>query len=263
MGDVQLPANFLKEFAALKAEVRALRKRAPLTNSAISSGGLTIQDGGDVTIKGGGSLVIKDGGSVLIEDAAGNILVQLGTLPDANYGLVVNDNAGVPQVRAGELESGGYGLESVDPSTGHLVQLSTLAFGLASSSLQIFPAETTASATLTDLATVGPSVTVTIGSSGRALVTVTALLAWTANRGCVMGYAVSGATTTAADLNHTLAMNSQDPTSNNSTGNSQGSATFLVTGLTPGANTFTAKYATMFSGSVAFGPYRGITVQPF
>lgn len=209
-----------------------------------------------------GNLVIKGGGSLLIEDAAGDILISLGQGPDGRYGLLVNDPGGNPQVRAGELASGGYGLEAVDPA-GKLVQLSTLAFGLVSGSLQIFPAETTSSTTLTDLATVGPVVSCVIGSSGRALVTVTSLMAWTSNRGCVMGFAVSGATTIAGDLNHTVAAGTTDPSTTNAAGNVQASGTFLVTGLNPGLNTFTAKYATMFSGSVAFGPYRGITVMPF
>lgn len=208
-----------------------------------------------------GEIVIS-GGSLTVLDGAGNPIIKLGQGTDGNYGLIVNDVAGNPQVRAGQLESGGYGLEAVD-GTGHLVQLSTLAFGAVSSTLQVFPAETTTSTALTDLATAGPTVSCQIGTSGRALVTLSALLVWTLNRGCVMGFTVSGATTIAGDLNHTLGAGTADPSTANASGDFQGSATFLVTGLNPGLNVFTAKYATMFSGSVAFGPYRNITVIPF
>ncbi len=246
MGAVQLPRSILTRIAALEAEVKTLRKRAPLGSAQISRGDLVIQ-----------------GGSLVIQDTSGNPLIVVGTAPDSRVGILVNDNTGDPQVRIGQLASGGYGLEAVDAS-GDLVQLSTLAFGLASSFLQIFPAEATSSTSFTDLATVGPSVTVEIGNSGRALVILSALITTSASRGGVMGFAVSGATAIAPDQNHSLAFNAQDtnPTSNVG-GNYQGSAVFEVTNLNPGSNTFTCKYMTMFSGGVAFGPYRAIAVLPY
>ena len=98
--------------------------------------------------------------------------------------------------------------------------------------------QTTTSTTYTDLATTGPAVTVTIPASGNALVILTASQSdGTNNQGAYMAFAVSGATTRAAS----------DTTARivkNGTGSSavQGSATFFVTGLTAGSNTFTAKY---------------------
>ena len=94
--------------------------------------------------------------------------------------------------------------------------------------------EATSSTTYTDLTTSGPAVTVTV-SSTKALVTVTTRLSG-GNGGatCFMGFAVSGSTTVAAADEQTVM----------STGTSaiQESATYLVTGLTAGSNTFTAKY---------------------
>ena len=89
-----------------------------------------------------------------------------------------------------------------------------------------------------DLATVGPAVTVTVSSTGQTLVTITAELFNSTNNGiCFMGFAVSGATTLAAS--NTQALRFQSPAAN---GRAQMSATYLVTGLTSGSNTFTAMY---------------------
>jgi hypothetical protein len=99
--------------------------------------------------------------------------------------------------------------------------------------------QTTTSTSYTDLATAGPAVTVTIPSSGKALVTLTGSLTNNANAAqSNMGFAVSGATTQAASDTQALVVKSG--------GNQfilvQGSATFFLSGLTPGSNTFTAKY---------------------
>lgn len=250
MGDVQLPANFLQEFRDLKNEVAALRKRAPLTNSAISSGGLLIQDGGNVVIKGGGSL--------LIEDAAGHILGQLGLGPDGKYGLVVNDSSGNPQIRAGELESGGYGLEAVDAS-GNPVQLATLAFGVQAALVLASEGSSTLGS-FVDLTTVGPSVSVLIGPSGRALVTMTMLMTTPgAASSSNMAFAVSGATTLAPNAQPGTFL--QFGTNAAQVINPTVSGTFLVTGLTAGTNVFTAKYLVDNAGTRIGN--RILIVQPF
>jgi len=118
--------------------------------------------------------------------------------------------------------------------------------------------ETTASATFTDLATVGPAATVTVGTNGLALVIVHALAG--ANIATVenyMGFAISGASTVAASDAFAGVMRSNDATI---TGNDGLDGTFLVTGLTPGSTTFTAKYRV----SAGTGRYatRKITVLP-
>lgn len=104
-------------------------------------------------------------------------------------------------------------------------------------SATIATSETTASTAYVDLATVGPAAPVVTGAS--ALVIVTAKLGATATNPdtCYVGFAVSGATTVAPGDAQALTF-----------GNSvigvlfQGSALFVVTGLTPGSNTFTLKY---------------------
>jgi hypothetical protein len=99
--------------------------------------------------------------------------------------------------------------------------------------------QTTTSTTYTDLGTVGPSATVTITASGKALVTVTGSLTNSASSGqSNMGFAVSGATTQpAADTQALIVKNG-----GNQTILVQGSATFLLAGLNAGSTTFTAKY---------------------
>jgi hypothetical protein len=80
---------------------------------------------------------------------------------------------------------------------------------------------------------------VTIPASGKALVTVTGSLtnSGTSNQS-FMGFAVSGSTTRAAADTQALIVKN----GGNQAILAQGSATFFVTGLTAGSNTFTAKY---------------------
>lgn len=116
--------------------------------------------------------------------------------------------------------------------------------------------EGTTTTTFTDLATAGPAVTVTIGQSGAALVTLTANIDGTgSNIRTYMGFAVSGASTVAAA---DTAANMQQHDSANT--NTQQSWTGIVTGLTAGSNTFTAKYRT--SGGTGTWANRHIIVEP-
>lgn len=85
-------------------------------------------------------------------------------------------------------------------------------------------------ASYADLATVGPAITITTGAN--ALVTVGALVVGVSG-GSSMAFAISGATTAAAnDLNALLSVSVEF----------QAAMTTVVQGLTPGTNTFTAKY---------------------
>ena len=94
--------------------------------------------------------------------------------------------------------------------------------------------QTTTSTSYTDLATVGPAVTVTTGTS--ALVIVSLWLESSGGTGKYASYAISGATTVAAD--------DAWATSIVPTGASgqRVSVTHHHTGLTAGSNTFTMKY---------------------
>jgi len=99
---------------------------------------------------------------------------------------------------------------------------------------------------------------VTVTASGlAALVTVTGQLSnSTNNRLCYMSFAVSGATTVAASDATAILYN----TSVANTA-AQMSATYLVTGLTSGSNTFTAKYRA--SANTCTFVNRNIIVTPY
>lgn len=94
--------------------------------------------------------------------------------------------------------------------------------------------ETTGSTSFTDLATAGPAVTIETGTAAEVTL-YTQCSVNTATQFVVMGFAVSGASTIAAADNRAIGKSD--------TGNVyKGGATFLVEGLTPGANVFTCKY---------------------
>ncbi len=117
--------------------------------------------------------------------------------------------------------------------------------------------ETTTSATYTDLATVGPTVTVTTGVS--AWVYVSAF----ANNGTdstsnSWAYEISGATSSAANDNHRGIYVREGSTTGTTGGRL--TAVSLRTGLTAGVNTFTTKYKT--SGGTASFQDRAIAVFP-
>jgi hypothetical protein len=108
-------------------------------------------------------------------------------------------------------------------------------------------AQTTSSiASYGDLATVGPSVSVTTGAA--ALVHVSALVQnATGGGGGYMGFAVSGATTIAPTNDRALRLIS-------TTAGEANRATVFhhQISLTPGSNTFTAKYTTPTGGTATF-----------
>lgn len=121
-------------------------------------------------------------------------------------------------------------------------------FQAAAKSAIVLTAESTTSSTLTDLTTPGPAVTATIGSSGRALVVMTAQTDHnTASGICVMAFAVTGATTVAASDDYSLVT-----TSYTAGGFFAGSHVGVLSGLNAGSNTFTAKYRQSGGGTGTF-----------
>ena len=117
--------------------------------------------------------------------------------------------------------------------------------------------ENTGSAAYTDLATVGPTVTRTIGPSGLALVVVTAF-AFNGTLGAVnwMGYEMAGANVVAASDSRAMAIHSMVV-------NGQGrvSAMNLEEDLAAGETVFTAKYRTN-AGSANYSN-RSLIVIPY
>jgi hypothetical protein len=115
--------------------------------------------------------------------------------------------------------------------------------------------QATTNTSYTDLATVGPAVTVTTGVA--ALVHINcSLFNATATNGSFMSYAVSGASTVAASDSRSLSIINNGTV----TGNSYG-ISFLQTDLTPGSNTFTAKYRSTAATNATFAD-RNIIVVP-
>lgn len=127
----------------------------------------------------------------------------------------------------------------------------------AAGSALISTAQTTASNTFADLATVGPTVTVTVGPLGIAIVS------WGFEKGdgggirpFTMHYAVSGANVIAATLTKAIAIISAES-------DIQINGVDVLTGLTPGSTTFTAKYTNQFSGTAVTFKERKLGVVTF
>lgn len=118
--------------------------------------------------------------------------------------------------------------------------------------------ENTTSTTYTDLTTAGPSVTVTTGT--KALVMLGAYLFNAANlQVSYMAPVVSGATTISAATNESNGIVVQWLATGTNIGQASCFGTFLLTGLTAGANTFKAQYRTTSTGT-CYATFRNITV---
>jgi hypothetical protein len=122
------------------------------------------------------------------------------------------------------------------------------------SSATVATSQTTTSSTFTDLATPGPAVTLTTGTS--ALVIISCMIQTTAGNAVYAGFTVSGATTTAASTTSALKAYSS--------GGLLGTAQTLVclVTLTAGSNTFTMKYGNVQATETGTYNARTITVIP-
>ena len=124
------------------------------------------------------------------------------------------------------------------------------------SSTVVAAVETTGSTSYTDLATVTDAVTVTVGPSGCAIVSMISQMSNnTGNAQTFLSYTVSGASTVAAS--DTNSVNYQSYTGG---GTDRRSFTLLLTGLTAGSNTFKMKYRV--SGGIGTFAARRISVLP-
>lgn len=119
----------------------------------------------------------------------------------------------------------------------------------AGSTASVATEETTTSTTYVDLATVGPAVTVTVGVSGIAIVTLYAALKNSDATGTsFMDVGLSGANTRAA-----VDVTALGPVG---TAYQRLGLSIVLTGLTPGATTFTAKYRTSGAATGTFSARR-------
>lgn len=107
-----------------------------------------------------------------------------------------------------------------------------------------------------NLATVGPAPSVTVGQSGMVLVILQTRMYNSSGAATnFMSYAMSGANTSSATDSKAVAANTGGANAQTS-----GSAVFLLTGLTAGSTTFTAKYRT--DTGTAHWLERNITLIP-
>lgn len=113
--------------------------------------------------------------------------------------------------------------------------------------------ESTSSGSYTDLSTSGPAVTITVPASGKVEVTLGAEISNSATGVGIMAIAISGATTTAAPAPRAYiyfgGVNNGGSTSR----------TTLLTGLSAGSTTFTAKYKST-AGSCSFASREVIAI---
>jgi len=124
----------------------------------------------------------------------------------------------------------------IDPATDDDTHWTILtAAGLSGSAhATLAGSDITTDASYTDLGAIGPAVTVAVASSGNVIVTLTAFMSNGASSGGYMSFQVDATGATDATSLHF-----DNTTANYSF---QGSASYVVSGLTPGSHTFTAKY---------------------
>lgn len=223
---------------------------------ATATGDLSIYGTGALKVLGGGGVEITNG-SLRVKDGGGNVITEVGFCSDGRHGIQIYNDLGVLVSRMGELGDGSHGIEIIDETNGGLVKVSTLAFGTVANSIDATVTTTSVEPTYADLG--GPSVSATIGNTGRAMVFVTSwVFPGSANAGGYASFKITGATTAAATLRRATLL---EPALGVSTGGMRGAAANLVTGLNPGVNTFTMMYACN-TGTADFA-YRNIMVIPF
>lgn len=113
--------------------------------------------------------------------------------------------------------------------------------------------QSTSSTTFTDLATVGPTVTVDISASGRALMILSAKGGWSVvaadvASGARMSAALSGTNTLAASTTWAAWTFNQYGSTNFSVVDATITSAYVFEGLNSGATTFTAKYRSDTTG---------------
>jgi hypothetical protein len=123
---------------------------------------------------------------------------------------------------------------------------------------EVAATETRTSATYGDLTTPGPAVTHVVPASGSVKVTLAAFMIAPeiAFADAIMSFAMSGANVAAAG-GQQLSAGTRNHVNASSVNHSR---TFVVTGLSPGSTTFTAKYARSSGGTAYFGS-RSILVE--
>jgi hypothetical protein len=171
----------------------------------------------------GGNLIVSRGGTGVSSPTAGGLLIGNGTLPMTVLG---------PGLASSRLIMVGSQPQWLD----------------IAAAASVATAESTTSATYTNLATVGPTVTTTVTANGSVFVVLSAMLSVGATppSAIFMGVDISGATTVAASdafaLGGQLAANMR----------LQCSIKLRIVGLNAGTTTFTAKYRSDGTNTATF-----------
>lgn len=256
-----LNMNLIADTSAGYVQFQKRSSTHTATGIAGTSSGLLYNSEGDLIIgTGGASSWIKfatNGITTADMNLTANGRLLLGTTTESTYILDVNGTVRVQNAAtfsssvtaASLIKSGGTSAQilAADGSvitagtnitiSGGTISASGGGGSFSANGDVINTSQTTTSTTYTDLATVGPVATVTIGSSGNAIVTLTAeLMTGTNGAECYMSFNANGVTPNDDQALTSATRNSGDFPKQ--------SATFWVTGLTPGSNTFTAKYRT-------------------
>jgi len=167
--------------------------------------------------------------------------------------FIVSDPQGVQRVRLGLQTNGDLGLLVADIN-GNPTEILPLYWN------EVAALESTTSATYTDLATPGPSVTAIIGANGTVMVTISTYVGVDGIAGSQAGGRVSLSIDGGAAVGDYLYYSISSAAGDGIAGNQ--ATTVVLGGLAPGSHTFEMKYATFNGGAVHFMT-RFLQVRPF
>ena len=247
--------------------VAALQRDGVLFGCAVTAQGIP-----DMTVAvAAGAVTI---GSVQAAVASGNLTIGTADATNPRFDLLTVNNAGTKAVTAGTaaaapvfpaIPANSVVLAAVYvPASDTAIQSNQITdkrcivLDAAPQSARVETPQTTTSTAYTDLPTAGPAITAMITAIGKALVIVTCMQSQSDSAyQQFMSFAVSGATTLAANDAKAYAIKASSSSPN------RASAVSLVTDLTAGLNTFTAKYRTSSGANTATFETREITVYPY
>lgn len=167
----------------------------------------------------------------------------------AQFNTFVRDNLAETMAARASVAASLFATEDYNRVAERTAAMQTVATG--DHSIATGQAEATQETTYVDLPTIGPSVSVVTGT--QALVVMYCGMLNSSGSAAWMSYEVSGATASTAADNRAIQLQS--------TGGQQIGAVILHNSLTPGLNTFTAKYRITSSGTGLFNR-RTLSVQP-
>lgn len=190
-----------------------------------------------------------------IRDATGTQRIRAGLQEDSTFGIWIFNTDGSVATKLGDLGDDQYGMAVLPAGAAPGTALQRV--GGAIEAQQISPV-TYSSTSWGDTSPAGPSVTVPIGPSGQALVTMDCKISSGANAAgetAIAGLSIDGAAPSGTPvIEEGITLN----------GSIVGSAstTFLVSGLTAGSHTFKMQYAVTTTGVNGTFTDSTLLVQP-